>query len=164
MSLSLEVQGGDGEGQEGVDDSQGHTENSQESSADVLPLEEHQRPVENTFSSQAPQDGGDGDVHCVFKEALLLWMYYLCDTGHQMLHAALFLRLCSLSEVIKYPASMQLYVEGVVKERETGLAHRSGQSCSLFFIVEDVWHSTRGLLSCTCLKYFVMVFTKKLIF
>ena len=63
--ISVDVKGGDGKGQGGVDDSEGNTEDSQEASADVFPLEKHEGPVEQAFSSQTEQDGGNGDVHGV---------------------------------------------------------------------------------------------------
>lgn len=67
--VSMRVQGGDEEGQDGVHDSQGDGENSQKALADVGPLEKHQNPVEEAFSSQTEQDTSDGDDHgaAVFK-------------------------------------------------------------------------------------------------
>lgn len=65
ISISVDVKGGDKEGQGCVDDSEGKTENSQEAFADVVTLEKHEGPVEQTFSCQTEKDGGDRDVHDV---------------------------------------------------------------------------------------------------
>ncbi|KAG8014288.1 hypothetical protein GBF38_017241, partial [Nibea albiflora] len=45
LSVIADVNGGDREGQGGVDDGEGNGENSQEAFADVLTLEKHEAPV-----------------------------------------------------------------------------------------------------------------------
>lgn len=67
-SITADVNGGDSEGQGCINNSQKDTENSQEASAGGLLLEKHQDPVEQTFSSQGEQDGGDGDEHGKYEE------------------------------------------------------------------------------------------------
>lgn len=66
VSVAVDVNGGEDEGQGCVYNSQGHAEDPHEASADVVPLEKHQGPVEETLHSQTEQDAGDGDVHSVF--------------------------------------------------------------------------------------------------
>lgn len=74
VSTGVDVKDGDAEGHDCVDDGEGNTERSQEAFADVAPLEKHQGPVEQTFSSQTEQDGGDGDKHGMYHGVLWVIM------------------------------------------------------------------------------------------
>lgn len=59
------VDGADEEGQGGVNEGQRNTENSQEASGDVAPLEINQIPVQPSLESQTEQEGEDEQLHCV---------------------------------------------------------------------------------------------------
>lgn len=62
---SGKVEGADGEGQGGVNEGQRNTENPQEASGDVAPLEGKQDPVQPSLDSQTEQQGEDEQLHCV---------------------------------------------------------------------------------------------------
>lgn len=59
------VDGADEEGQGGVNEGQRNTENSQEASGNVAPLEINQIPVQPGLESQTEQEGEDEQRHCV---------------------------------------------------------------------------------------------------
>ncbi len=95
-SISMDVKGGDRDGQSCVYDSEGNAENSQKAFADVVTLEKHEGPVEQTFSSQTEQDGREGDVHGVqFEQSCLsryggpLWSFSYCQRKTTFLNCSL---------------------------------------------------------------------------
>ncbi|KAF3698776.1 hypothetical protein EXN66_Car014463 [Channa argus] len=65
-SITMEINDGENKGQRCVNNSQGNAENSHEASADVVPLQNHQGPVQHALPSQIKQNEVDGVIHDVY--------------------------------------------------------------------------------------------------